>query len=178
MSIELTTLARVKAWLNVTINDNDETLQALIVSCSQFIETYTKRKFELQPHVENRDGTGGSWMVFSNIPIVSIESVVINGNTVLPSNYTFNSYAVYLSQGTFTRGRNNVIFNYTAGYAVIPSDLEQACIDVVSLRWRERDRIGHQSKSLGGETVTFTIRDFPPQVQTILNTYKKVVPLI
>ena len=178
MSIELTTLARVKSWLNITINDNDPTLEALITACSQFIQTYTNRKFASQTYAEKRDGTGGDFMVFSNTPIISIESVVINNTQVPSDSFTFNSYAIYLTRGLFTRGRNNVIFNYTAGYDIIPSDLEQACIDVVGMRWRERDRIGHQSKTLGNEVITFTIKDFPIQVQTLLNNYKKVVPLV
>ena len=59
----------------------------------------------------------------------------------------------------------------------MPAEIEQACIEVIAIRYKERDRIGQVSKSIGGETVSFSQKDFPDSVRTILNNYKKVVPM-
>jgi hypothetical protein len=64
---------------------------------------------------------------------------------------------------------------YTAGYAAIPAEIEQACIALVALRYKERDRIGHVSKSLAGETVAFSQKDMSDDIKTALLAYKSVV---
>ena len=64
----------------------------------------------------------------------------------------------------------------TAGFASVPPGVEQAVIDLVALRYRELDRIGMASQSVGGETTAYVIRDMPPQVATALASWKPVVP--
>jgi hypothetical protein len=91
---------------------------------------------------------------------------------------SFDDTTLYLSGGRrFTRGRNNVQLRYTAGFDDIPVDLAQVCVETVGLRWRERDRIGHTSKSLQGETVSFTLADFSPSGQTVIDSYKRTAPV-
>ena len=67
----------------------------------------------------------------------------------------------------------NVAVTYTAGFAATPPEIEQACIELVALRYKERDRIGHVSKGIAGETVTFQQKDMPPDVQTLLDQYRR-----
>jgi hypothetical protein len=74
----------------------------------------------------------------------------------------------------FEAGASNVYLEYVAGYDPIPSEIEQACIDLVSLRYRERDRIGLTSKSLAGESITFNTREFSDAVGSTLVQYKRV----
>lgn len=180
---DLTTLANVKAWMGITGNQDDTLLSRLIAAASAYIETFTNRTFESKQYVEVRDGTGKQRMAFAEYPVTAVASVVVNGNpipaapTMRDSGYRFDSIRLLLAGYEFSRGVGNVELIYTAGYSTTPPEIEQACIELVSLRYKERDRIGHQSKSLAGETVTFMIRDFPDSVRTILNNYKKVVPL-
>ncbi|HUN48020.1 MAG TPA: hypothetical protein VMU85_15930, partial [Stellaceae bacterium] len=63
---------------------------------------------------------------------------------------------------------------YTAGYPATPPEVEQACIELVALRYRERERIGHVSKSLAGETVAFSQKDMSDDIRTILSVYRRV----
>jgi len=60
-------------------------------------------------------------------------------------------------------------------YSYIPPEIEQVCTDLVSLRYRERGRIGENSKSMGGEVVSYNTKDFPDGVLTILNNYRRVI---
>ena len=84
---------------------------------------------------------------------------------------------IRLKTGKFYTGVGNVVVNYTAGYAAAPSDLEQACIELVAWRFRERERLGLASKSLqtGGEVESYQTTDVPASVRTNLNNWKKVV---
>ena len=76
----------------------------------------------------------------------------------------------------FIKGVRNIHIVYTAGYEVIPYDLQQACMEIVGLRYKERDRIGLQSKTLAGETVSFFIKDLSPTAQAVVKQYQRVVP--
>ena len=76
----------------------------------------------------------------------------------------------------FPRGRGNVRVSYQAGFASPPADLTQACIEMVSLRYREKDRVGLVSKGLAGETTAYSLKDMPESVRTLLSQYRRVVP--
>lgn len=62
-------------------------------------------------------------------------------------------------------------------YANIPADIEQAAIDMIGVRYKEKDRIGQVSKAVGTETVSFTQKDMSAATATLLMQYRKVVPL-
>ncbi len=65
--------------------------------------------------------------------------------------------------------------NVLLSYSYIPADIEHACVALVAERYRYRSRIGETSKSLGGqETVSFTQKDMPEFVRTLLQPYRRV----
>jgi len=181
---DLTTLANVKGWLNITTNGDDAVLQRMISSVSQYVQSWLNRSLLSASYTEKRSGTGTHSMALSNYPIRSIASLVIDGVTIpastdgIQSGYMFDERMLYLVGYTFTPRLLNVAISYTAGYAVVPPEIEQAVIDTLSLRYRERTRIGEVSKSMGGETVSFSQKDFSDSAKTILNNYRKVVSVI
>lgn len=60
-------------------------------------------------------------------------------------------------------------------YGYIPQDVEQAALETIAYRTKSRDWIGMVSKSLGGqESVTFSQKDLPDVVKTMLQNYKRV----
>ena len=180
---DLTSLANAKQWLGVAASTDDALLARLVTAASQFIQSWLNRSIPSQAYTEKRNGHGGDRLALANYPVSAISQVTVDGigipaaATALDTGYRFDERFVYLRGYVFTRGWLNVGLTYTAGFTTIPADLEQACIALVGLRYRERDRIGHQSKSIGGETVAFWTRDMPADVQTVLNAYRKVVPL-
>ena len=183
MAGELTTLDNVKAWLGVTNTDSDELLSRLIAAASQFIQTWAGRSFAVQDYSERRDGNGGRQMLFADFPVLSVSRVAVNRREIPPiveagdNGYSFTPSKLTLDGFVFNRGELNVLLEYKAGYETVPADVEQACIEMIALRFKERDRIGFQSKSLAGETVTFFIKDMTDSAQSILNGYRKVAPL-
>lgn len=63
-------------------------------------------------------------------------------------------------------------------YSFVPPDVEQAVWELVGERYKAKDRIGVNSKALGGqETVSFDIRSMNPYIRELLNPYKRVVPV-
>jgi len=181
---DLTTLDAVKAWLSLEETTDDALLSSLISATSQYIQSWLNRTFAITQYTERRDGVPyGDTLVLRNHPVVSVSSVTMDGRVIPASpDYVSNGFwaddvAMYLVGYRMTKGRKNVAITYTAGYATVPLDIAQACTELVALRYSERGRIGHQSKTLNGEVVSFMVKDFPPDVQTILNNYREVVPI-
>ncbi len=180
---DLTTLANVKAWiaLDPANTGDDDLLQRLITAVSGYVQSWLNRTFAISPYVETLDGKGKGRMMCSNYPVVSVEAVVVNGQPILPSadinspGFYFDQYKIGLRGYCFGRGESNVVLSYHAGFTSVPPEIEQACIEVIALRYAEKTRVGYASKTLAGETVAFTITDFPKAAQTILNNYKKVI---
>lgn len=182
--MDLTTLADVKAWLKVKVADDDALLAAMVTGASAFIESWCSRSFAITAYDETRDGHGGYTMLTRNSPVVSVSGVVIDGRPVpaaadcTQAGFMADDIAVYLQQGyRFTPGRQNIRINYTAGYAEIPADIAMCCWELVGKKYRERDRIGQSSKTLGVETVAFTASDLSRETMSILRSYVKVVPV-
>lgn len=187
--MSLTTLAKAKEWLQIPTaqTTDDALLTRLIDSASGFIESWLSRKgnFATASYTDKRDGTGGDIISLSNYPVTAISSLSVDGvviaaspdGGVLQTGYGFDSNNLWLSGFIFTRGRRNVAIAYTAGYTSVPSEIENACIEIIGERYRTRDRIGHVSKSLGGETVAFSQKDMSDHLKTTLQQYKRVVPL-
>jgi hypothetical protein len=79
------------------------------------------------------------------------------------------------STATYTFAAADIGVVMTIVYSYAPRDLEQAVIELLGMRYREKDRIGHVSKAIGAETVMFSVKDMPDSVKTILNEYRKVM---
>lgn len=180
---DLTTIGDVKAWLSINSSNDDELLTRLISAASQFIQAWLNRTLASQAYTETRNGLGMDRMAFANYPVTAVSSLTIDGREVSAasgphgSGYLFDTTMLYLRGHRFWNGVQNVAVTYTAGYAVIPPDIAQACIEMIAVRYKERTRIGEVSKAIGGETVSFTQKDMPDDVKTLLGNYKKVIPV-
>lgn len=185
LSADLTTIENVKEWLGILQTEADDTLLArLITAASQFIQKRIGRMIASQDYAEVRDGHGGNRLMFANYPVTAVAAVKVDGVAIpvatgaLGAGYRFTATFLTLTGYTFSRGLGNVELAYTAGYAATPPDLEQACLELCALRYKDRERIGQVSKSLGaGETVTFSQKDMSDFVREVLKNYKKVVPV-
>ena len=181
--MDLTTLANAKQRLNLTVDSSDGLLARLITADSFFIETYLSRRLGSQTYAEIRDGTGGHVMNFRDYPVTAVAGVTVNGVAIPPApdtvtpGYRFTRTQIILQGHRFTLGYGNVSLIYTAGYETPPEDLEQACIELVAFRFKERGHIGEQTASFQGQTTSFTVADLPVSVKTILDRHRRVVPV-
>ncbi|WP_207000735.1 phage head-tail connector protein [Trinickia mobilis] len=194
---DLTTLANVKSWLGSGTAIDDAILTRIITSYSQYIQTWLNRTIASAPYTEKRTGSGSNTMALANYPCTAVSSLTVGGFSVAPSpdgvqaGYVFDDRFIYLIGNVgfgpyFPNSAPNqfpkwpplgIQIAYTAGFAVTPPELEQAVIELIALRYTERTRIGQQSKSIQGETVSFIVKDMPDSVKTILQNYRKVVPV-
>lgn len=183
MPTQLATLTQVKEYIgNSADNTDDALLTRLITAVSELIERSCNRVFGSTVYSEARDGNGLDFMVFSNRPVITVSSITVDGVTIPQStNHAVagwvlaNGWKVALRGGyTFRQGIQNVSMIYTAGFASVPADVVQACCLMVGLFYKERDRMGINSKSVGGENISFTDDDMPPSVRETVNNYRSV----
>lgn len=194
---DLTTVANAKAWLNVQTTTDDLLLARLVSAASQFVQSWLNRTIAVTDYVDSYTGTGSETLALANYPCTAISSLVIAGRTVLASpdglqtGFIFDERFIYLignalGMAGFPGGAPNrfpswppkcVQVSYTAGYADTPLDIEQAVLELMALKYADRQHFGQVSKSLQGEVVSFFIGDMPAGVKTLLNNYRKVVPV-
>ena len=173
-------------WTCAGIND-DIVLEKLIKSATQTILNYISRDdIVAAEYVETRSGGGSGQkrMTLKNTPVNSVDSVVVDGLSIpattgtLTSGFTFDNQSIILVGYEFGNGLNNVVISYNGGLSAVPDDIAQVCVELIALRNSSRTRIGHQSKSIAGETVSFITDDLTSAMKGILNQgYRRVVPL-
>lgn len=192
--IDLTTLDAVRPWvIGTDAGDADVLLARLITAASALICNYTDRpSFGLQSITERHDGSGRDYLLLRQWPAVSVGSIVFGPTIIdtpaagrpLSDGYVLGppppgggAQRLLLVGHRLPRGRSNVEVTYTAGYAVVPADVEQACIEIVGEAFKRKERIGQLSKTLGGqETIAFSQADMNAAVRAMLDPYRRVVP--
>lgn len=190
---DLTNLADVKAWLNIGTSDAtyDAMLARLITACSMAMQAYMNRTLAVTTYSKTFNGNSKSQWMASNYPIQTITAVTVNGVAIppagpygsglsTPSGYYFDEDTVYLIGWSFMGGVQNCTIQYTAGLPASDPNymaLAQACIEVVGMRFKERGRIGERGKIVNQENIQFLIADFPPDVITLMERLRNVVPV-
>lgn len=184
---DLTTLAVVKGYLpglDPTDTQYDVLLARLITAVSlQFANDINRDLAAATGIVEVFDGDGRQRITPRNYPITSVTSLVINGSTipVRPSTVETGYFldgqtSVCLSGYLFTKGAQNVVLTYSAGYATIPLDVEQAMVKMICLQFRDKDRIGQGSRSMQGESVSYSDAPVLAAYRNAVDNYK--APLV
>lgn len=179
---DMTHVETVKEWLSIEDNTDDAMLGRLISAVSAWVEKYVGRTILEDDYDEYYTCQGERSIELHNYPVTAVDLVEVDGEEVDESTeygtpgWVLDGSTLRYNGGTFSfRGNSyskNVHVEYSAGYTTTPYDLEQAVIHLVSLRYRERDRIGMRSKILAGETIQFSTWDLPPDVRQVLDSYK------
>ncbi|HZU90089.1 MAG TPA: head-tail connector protein [Stellaceae bacterium] len=183
---------------------DDALLARLITAESQAIASWFGRPIQSADWIEVKDGLSGpfgpreSRFPFGVIPVSAVSLVIVAGVTIPPiptppvappgqsvvsfyptqAGYVFSPTQLTIRGYDVPRKAQCVTLQYTAGYAAVPPDVAQACIELVALRYRERGRIGEISKHLGdGSTVSYERKDIPDSIKTMLQPYRLVAPL-
>ncbi len=195
----LCAVADVQTYLGNTDAALAPVLTALVNNASALIERYCGRVFEQASYTETRNGNGSEAIFLRQGPIISVQSVSVDGVAVPPApdaisyGYVFDDRQVYLrgyarvspsapgtmigSVGSFRRGIQNVVIAYTAGYASIPLDLNQACVELVCDKYAKRKRIDEKSQTTGQQmTAAYDLSDISARVKTVINAYR--LPMI
>lgn len=139
----LTTVARQKSFMGITVSTHDTALELLINSVSNYVEKVTGRKFKRQTFTnEIYNGKDSEHLYLKNYPVIDGEAFTLqqrvsalnedNWETVDAEDYfvenesgrvtliTTKSFATAVT-GVFTKGIQNWRVTYTAGF-YLPSD--------------------------------------------------------
>jgi len=192
---DLCQLADVQAWLPSapTASPGVELISQLITAASRAICAYCGRgQFTAQSYTDTYDGAGKTWMLLRQWPVLSVTAIGLTHCgviTTITDPTTFQLEAPIPAGGAqrltliaphlyFPRGRGNVQITYQAGYAAVPSDVAQACIEAVGEAYQRRNRIGQTSVSSQGQTtVAFSQSDLNAAAKAMLAPYIRRLPL-
>jgi len=98
-----------------------------------------------------------------------------------PAGYTWQPTKLVITGYPIPRLQQCVSLLYQAGYATVPYEIEQACIELVALRYRmERQHPGVVADHIGtaaGDGVTYSQKDMNPWMKRDLEQFKSVVPV-
>jgi hypothetical protein len=176
----LATLEDLKGYLQINHSEDDANLWNALQAGQQWFESQVGRSLASTDYIELQDGNGGTAIIPAHYPVTDVDAVVINGETI-PESTAYGVSGWYLNRdvirlrGYFvTESRGNVTVTYTAGFSVVPNDVREAVVEVAAVMYRERDRIGHQSKNFGGESVTYYYVP-PSRVVSTVEAYRRVL---
>lgn len=200
MPQDMTTLAEVKAYCGVNSPNADAVIQSLLDAAAPAFAAYCNRgSFFSSEYTCYRDGTGSDRILVVNAPLTNVTEVLIDGQAIQRSvnygagfDFVPGGHIVFLRGYRFTMGTRNVKMTYVAGYNdpegkyPLPDDLALATKMYVSARYRERDKLGIGSKSLAGESVTYSdgkigaagsaTGGMPAAAANILENYMNYIP--
>jgi hypothetical protein len=201
---DLCSLADVRQYLGFedAVTTADALLTRLVSSASSWIQTQIGQQIAQQAYaneVHSGDGTTGLRLRYS--PVVSVQSLVIDGDTVSARTATDEGYALqddwlWLSGPSgsgggifgpygpvpsptratalrFNPGNGNVLVSYTAGYATTPDDLRQAAIELAGETFLRRDRLGVMSKTVAGATTQYQTLSLSLGLSGVLDQYRR-----
>ena len=80
------------------------------------------------------------------------------------------------SQGTYTFAAADTGKSVTMSYQFVPGPVAMACIEMVGLDLKQRDNLGINSKSLAGETITYSSKGMTASIIEQLTSYRRVTP--
>jgi hypothetical protein len=200
---DLTVLANLKQYLfpsGAPPSANDALLQRMISSASAAIQTWlgydpaNGSMLAATTYTESPnavfDGSGwpNEWLYpipvryppIQSVASVTLDSIVVpsGGDAVSKPGWFFDTehpIMVYVAgyRPQF-RGKKDVTVVYSGGYTAVPWDVEEACIEMIALRFKETGRIGERSKSMAGETISYIVSALPPAAQAALQPYRRL----
>ena len=187
----LVTLALAKSYLKIPTAETskDSLIEFFINAASDYIEAETDRKLKSQSITEYQHGRATNTLLLKQYPVTGItglysdQSGKFSGSqeTIDPESYVIGddgNSLIYINNA-FQRGYNNLKIVYTAGFAAIPSDLQNAALWLVSFYYRMQDTgdIGRTSKGKGDESVQI-LQEAPQEVKNAIVRYRRSeVPL-
>jgi hypothetical protein len=192
--MDLTTLAKVKALLELTETDWDALITELVGAVSERCASYCNRDFESKSRVEYHDGNG-QYLYLKALPVVSIASVHGSDtwewgtdNLIPAADYQLMEAGMLAYRyGAWPYGPQALKVTYTGGYDALfegdgsppegynppPDDLEMAARTQVAYDFRRRKDIGLESVSFpDGSIQKVNSGEFLPSVKSVLNRYR------
>lgn len=164
---DLTTLAAVKEFMGITNTSDDALINSLNTRVSAFVESFCNRTFLSATHIEFHDGRPdqAEQVLLDNFPVISITTVHDDLNHIYGADSLIPAASIIVHDDTgvlrradgifFTEGFKNIRIEYVAGFTATPPDLEQAVIEIIAVKVRNRGKGAEKSEKLGRWSVTY-----------------------
>lgn len=192
MAGDLTDVSNALAWVGET-SDDDDIVARLVTAVSTAIQKFLGYQVASAAYDRKFNGRGGRILMLPDRPLTAVSGLTIDGITVPLSTsafmpgYVFDDKSIYLRGWyEFCRGAQNVEAQYTAGYAEVPGDIEQACLDWVKINYDNLDTLPGITKLKAGDSeidygeafakIGSTTIPIPAVVATVLLPYRRVTP--
>ena len=189
---DLTTLSDTKDYLEIDDTSQDDILAILISAASEYMKTETGFEWVETEYKELIDGEDTETLILTQKPIISVESLVIDGDTIGSDNYYIYSNSGMLKRKDvgvynvgylhsfrkgllFPHGQQNIEVEYTAGYEDVPQDLQKAVWSMVNSQIEGKEYEGLEQYSIGDETIKWRANGLPAEAQQTIMKYKSVV---
>lgn len=186
---ELVTLADLKTYLQITTATYDVILAAIKLSVETWVKTYCRSPFLIVEYTEYYDGNGGTSVHVQHYPITEIDEVnidsdreftadtEIDSDNIITSSQNNDQGVIELYDEAFSAGQKNVKVIYSAGYSVIPADLQLAVKIICGREFMGQDKMmsGMVSQNSGDRTITMSLDQIPRNAESILLAYKRAI---
>lgn len=191
----LTTEARIKDNLGITVSDLDTIIKRYMYGATDFIQKMCDTiSFKRATYTSERyNGNGSNFIILKNMPVVSITNVKENiGTQATPSLVTMSadSYTIDHDTGilyfdsSVDAGIKNIEVTYVAGYLVdftdefnntvhtLPYELTDLCERLVTKRLKRRESEGKSTETFNGSTISWgaLLEEYD---KTIIANYKR-----
>ena len=179
---DLTTYANVKEYLGLTDDNDEDFIGNLITRASDFIAKYCRRVFQDADYTEYYNGVGNRSICLKQYPVNSVASLHDDldreygtDHLIATTDYVIDEDAGILTLDgyRFGAGLKNIKVVYNAGYATIPANLEQACIELVSMKYNTKESEGIKSEKIGSYSVSYSEAEIPATIKATLTKYIK-----
>lgn len=166
-----TSIAKVKAFLDITDTSRDAKFTALLPAVDKFIDSYTGRQF-LQLTITDEDveieADDVKIILPKQFPIITVTKVEVGGVVLAISDYFVYSWGIKKAAGYWSSMPKAIKITYTAGYSSVPADIEQAATELVAILAQEKTKTFTTNE---GVEQTVLITSMPTYVKDILNAY-------
>jgi len=173
----LTDLDTVKEALGIVTATDDNLLTRLINAVTDYAERHCGRRFKDTTYTDELySGDGDYELILKQCPLTDTQAVIVKIDDVVvdaADYYTIKPEGVLHKNSGWATGIQNIKVTYSAGFAATPSDIEQACIELVGLIYKRAKNAELRSETIGSYAVTYADVKASPFAMDILNFYRK-----
>ena len=189
-TVEADALDHVKIFLGIEDTDRDELLKFYINSASQGINEQTYRELRERTQTEFHTGDGSNVLIPYQYPVNSVttihddlgraydaETLIDAGDIVVMNDrlrMTIRLDGSVFING-FAHGGNNIKLVYLGGLQPVPSDLQQACLELIKYFFQntESNRSNVTTRSVGDGNLSLKVEDWPAYTLRIIERYRR-----
>jgi hypothetical protein len=146
-------------------------LQQWIDGLSTFIRRYIDRPLETQDETESLDGSGEATIRLSYTPVVTVDTLTIDGDDVDLDEVLVYDHGDLYYAGGFPAGRQNVVVTYTAGHGEnVPDDMKLAALLILE---QASQTSLLQQATRGEYAYVFAPTKWPKDARDIIESYRR-----